>query len=173
MKRLLMLVAMVLCLGTEATAQPAPRPATDTTPITGQPRIINTASLSVNGKRIVLFGVDPMMKDQPCFVDNRGWDCGTAAQRILMNLIGREPVTCNPRLVELTGRIYAKCFVNNQDIGLALVEAGMALTVPEETNEYDVAQQEAMKKKAGIWRGKFLTPEEFRRALTPDERQPR
>lgn len=169
-----LLFAALLLIASGAAAQGPPLlPARDTAPITGQPRILNTASLQVNGKRIVLFGVDPMMQQQPCTVDNQAWDCGTAAYRILMNLIGREPVTCQPKLQEIAGRIYAKCFVNGQDLSLALVQAGMAVTVPAETTEYDAAQKEAMEKKVGVWRGKFITPQQWRNARTPDEMQPR
>lgn len=148
------------------------KPAPDTTPIIGQPRILSTSSLALEGKRIVFFGIDPMMKQNPCSYDNRGWDCGTAALRILMNMLGREPVTCEPRLVDLFMRLFAKCFVHGQDIALSLVEAGMAVTVPEETTEYDAAQQEAMKKKVGIWRGKFITPGDYRTMMS-GEPQPR
>lgn len=169
------LLAVLTVLGAGGAAGQAPplRPAPDTTPITGQPRFLNTASIALQGKRIVFFGVDPMMAQQPCSVDNQLWDCGTAAMRILMNLIGREPVTCEPRLAELGGRIYAKCFVNGKDIGLALVEAGMAVTVPSETTEYEAALQEAVRKKVGVWRGQIVTPQAFRNMRTPDEVQPR
>jgi endonuclease YncB( thermonuclease family) len=159
--------------GVAAQQGPPLRPTTDTTPIAGQPRILSTASLSVAGKRVVLMGVDPMMAENPCIFENRAWDCGTAALRILMNMIGREPVTCHPRYNELGGRIYAKCFVHEQDIALGLVEAGMAVTVPAETTEYETALKEAMAKKVGVWRGTFTPPAEFRKALRPDEIQPR
>lgn len=154
--------------GVATQLQPAPDPA----PITGQPRIVNTSSLNLEGKRIVLFGVDPMMKGNPCSVDNRAWDCGTAALRTLMNMLGREPVTCEPKLIDLFKRVYAKCFVNGQDIAQSLVEAGMAVTVPEETTEYDAVQQEASKKKAGVWRGRFMSPSDYR-AMISDEPLPR
>ncbi len=141
-------------------------PVSDTTPIEGQPRILNTSSLAIDDKRIVLFGVDPMMKSNPCSYDNRAWDCGTAALRILMNMLGREPVTCEPRATDLFRRIYARCLVHGQDIALALVEAGMAVTVPEETKEYEAAQEEAMKKKVGIWRGRFIKPADYRTMMS-------
>ena len=107
-------------------------PVTDTTPITGQPRFITTSQIGIDGKRVVFHGVDPAMAQMPCEADGRAWDCGTAAMRTLMNLIGREAVTCEPRATDLFRRVFAKCTVHGQDIGLALVEAGMAVAIPDE-----------------------------------------
>lgn len=142
------------------------KPPPDTTPMTGQPQIVSTSSLALNGKRIVFFGVDPAMKMMPCSVGNRGWDCGTAALRILMNLIGREPVSCEPKGIDLFSRVFAKCSVHGQDIALALVEAGMAVAIPEETTEYVEAEKKAKAEKKGIWQGTFVPPSEFREIAT-------
>src|SRR5262249_23707536 len=139
---------------------------------TGQPRILNSSSLTLEGKRVVFFGIDPAMPRMPCEADGRGWDCGTAALRTLMNLIGREPVACEPRGIDPFDRVFAKCTVHGQDIALALIEAGMAVALPAETNDYVAAEQAAKAKKIGMWRGPFKTPQEFRKMLSP-EPQPR
>lgn len=166
-----LIVSATLSNATIAQAPPLQPPA-DPTPIVGQPRIVNTASMALENRRIVLFGIDPMMKQQPCTFENRGWDCGTAAMRILMNMIGREPVNCEPRAMDVFRRIYAKCDVHGKDIALALVEAGMAVAVPDETTDYVVAEQQAKQKKVGIWRGTFMTPADFR-AMMSGEPVPR
>ena len=64
----------------------------------------------------------------------------------LMNLIGREAVTCEPRATDLFRRVFAKCTVHGQDIGLALVEAGMAVAIPDETTDYVEAEKAAKAK---------------------------
>jgi endonuclease YncB( thermonuclease family) len=142
------------------------RPAPDKTPIAGKPTIISNSALQVDGKRVVFFGIDPMMPKQPCNVGPRTWDCGSAAQRTLMNLLGREPVECLPQVLDMFRRVYAKCTVNGQDIAAAMVEAGMAVALPEETKDYLAAEQKAKAEKVGIWQGDFMTPAEFREFQT-------
>lgn len=142
------------------------KPPPDPTPMTGQPQVVSTSSITLNGKRVVFFGIDPAMKMMPCYVGNRGWDCGSAAFRILLNLVGREPVTCEPRGVDLFGRVFAKCSVHGKDIALSMVEAGMAVALPEETTEYVAAEKKAKADKVGIWQGTFTTPSDFREMAT-------
>src|SRR5262249_14547302 len=142
------------------------RPAPDKTPISGQPTIVSSSSLTVNGKRIVFFGVDPLMPKNPCNIGPRVWDCGTAAFRTLMNLVGREPVMCEPQVLDMFSRVFAKCTVNGQDIAMALVEAGMAVAFPAENKAYAEAGQKGKAEKKGMWQGTFMTPSDFREAQT-------
>ncbi len=142
------------------------KPPPDTAPMVGQPQIVSSSSIALNGKRVLFFGVDPVMMQQPCYIGNRGWDCGTAARRILMNLIGREAVTCEPKGIDIFSRVFSKCAVNGQDIALALIEAGMAVAVPEETTDYVEPEKKAKAAKKGIWQGTFVTPSEFREIAT-------
>lgn len=159
----LLSLAIAIAACRHAVAQPVPmQPPPDPAPLTGQPQISSVGSFLLNGKRVVLIGVDPVMKRMPCSTDRGMWDCGTAGMRILMNLIGREEINCQPRGVDVFRRIFAKCDVHGRDIGLALVEAGMALAIPEETPDYVEAEQEAKARKAGIWRGNFISPADYR-----------
>jgi len=145
------------------------RPATDTTPMTGKPTFIASGEIGLGGKRVVFHGVDPAMDRMPCEVDGRAWDCGAAAMRILLNFVGREEVTCEPIALDLFRRVFAKCTVHGKDIGMHLVEQGMAVAIPEESADYIEAEKAAKAKKVGMWRGRFKTPQEFRNSF-PDPR---
>ena len=142
------------------------RPVQDKTPLTGQPQVVNTSTLALNGKRIVFHGIDPMMAKNPCYIGNRLWDCGAAAFRILLNFVGREPVTCEPRVTDNFGRLFSRCTVHGEDIAMHLIEQGMAVALPEETPDYVDAEKKAKAEKKGIWQGTFTTPSDFREIQT-------
>jgi endonuclease YncB( thermonuclease family) len=170
-KLVLGLVVAAACVGFagSAVAQDFPLfPAPDKTPITGKPRILKSSELALDNKRVVFIGVDPAMPGMPCQADGKAWDCGAAAQRILMNFIGREDVTCEPRNVDLFRRVFAKCMVHGQDIALELIEQGVAVALPDEAKDYVDAEQAAKGKKIGIWRGPFETPAQYRLRMSRD-----
>ena len=169
----LLIAGSLFVAAADVAAQPVPmKPPPDTTVIEGQAQIIVVGAFALAGKRVMLHGIDPVMRNMPCGTDRGRWDCYAAGLRILLNLIGREPISCTPRGVDLFQRVFAKCEVHGQDIALALVEAGMALAIPEETTEYVEAEKQAKAKKAGIWRGDFLTPADYRTFMSGDP-QPR
>ena len=38
-------------------------------------------TLSLAGKRILLWGIDAPVRGQPCYAENKTWDCGTASAK--------------------------------------------------------------------------------------------
>ena len=170
MHKIGMMVAIVaLALTGQAWAQGSTtrlRPVEDTTPIVGPATVHSASQITVQGKRIVLFGIDPPMQRQPCYVGDRPWDCGTAAAKTLLNTVGTDPVTCHPKALDQFSRIYAVCEVQGEDINKALVLQGLAMAIPEETKDYVPMEAEAKNAKAGMWRGNFMTPAEFREMVS-------
>jgi endonuclease YncB( thermonuclease family) len=168
------LIGLVV-LSAGANAQPVnlkPPPNPDV--ITGQPQFVpgRVGLFGLNGTRIVLHGVDPVLPRMLCIADRGPWDCNSAGVRLQANLIGREPMTCEPRGVDVFGRTFAKCEVHGQDIATFLIDEGMAVAIPEETPDYVEAEKAAKAKKAGFWRGQFMTPAEHR-AMQSGEPIPR
>lgn len=122
--------------------------------------------LVVGGTEVRLFGIDAPEARQPCFVGDRDWDCGTAAAKTLLDLAGDQDVECDVRLKDRFRRIYAVCRVRGEDINAALTRAGMALAVRSESEEYVDDEESAAAAKAGMWRGTFLEPWNFREKVT-------
>ena len=138
----------------------------------GAAEVVGPAMLSVAGKRVLLYGVDAPVRGQPCSADGRSWDCATASAKILLNLVGTQEIACQQRRLDRFGRVFATCKAGELDLNRALVEAGMAVAVPEETTEYVDAEKTAREKGVGIWRGPFTRPAEYRAMLAghPQER---
>jgi endonuclease YncB( thermonuclease family) len=131
----------------------------------GTAEVIGPAMLSLDGKRIVLFGVDAPVKGQPCFAGAKTWDCSTASAKTLLNIIGTQELACEERRVDRFGRVFAVCRAGEVDINRALVEAGMAVALPEETTDYIADEAAAKAKGIGIWRGPFTAPADYREML--------
>src|SRR4029077_18162360 len=121
--------------------------------------------LSINGKRIVLYGVDAPVKGQPCYAGAKIWDCATASAKTLLNLVGTQEIACEERRVDGFGRVFAVCKAGEVDINRVLVEAGMAVALPKETPDYFASEMAAKSKGGGGWRGPVTGPARSPRVL--------
>jgi endonuclease YncB( thermonuclease family) len=142
------------------------RAAADDPPVyRGSAEVVGPAMLSINGKRIVLYGVDAPVKGQPCYAGAKIWDCATASAKTLLNLVGTQEIACEERRVDGFGRVFAVCKAGEVDINRALVEAGMAVALPKETADYVASEMAAKSKGVGVWRGPFTAPAAYREML--------
>jgi endonuclease YncB( thermonuclease family) len=147
--------------------------AADYSPIyRGAAEVTGPAMLRLQGKRILLWGVDAPVRGQPCRSGNKTWDCATASAKTLLNIVGNQEISCETRRVDQFGRVFAICKAGETDINRALVEAGMAVALPEETTDYVAAEAAAKDKGIGVWRGPFMAPADYRAMLAghPQER---
>jgi len=127
----------------------------DLTVYRGSAEVAGPAMLTLDGKRILLYGVDAPVRGQPCYAGNKTWDCATASAKTLLNLVGDQEITCEQRRIDQFGRVFALCKAGAVDINRSLVEA-MAVALPKETTDYVAAEAEAKAKGIGVWRGPLL-----------------
>jgi endonuclease YncB( thermonuclease family) len=149
-----------------ALAAVASRAVADDRPIyRGAAEVTGPAMLSLDGKRILLYGVDAPVRGQPCYAGNKTWDCATASAKTLLNLVGDQQIACETRRIDQFGRVFAVCKAGEVDINRALVEAGLAVALSKETTDYVAAEAEAKAKGIGVWRGPFTAPADYREML--------
>jgi endonuclease YncB( thermonuclease family) len=136
----------------------------DASEIAGPAKAVDSTVIEVNAQRIMLFGIDSVMRKQNCTIAGKNWECWAAAVRDLETLVDQGPATCevvgNP---DVYGRILARCNINGQSLNEQLVRRGYAVARPSETTDYVAAEAAARDKKAGLWQGEFMRPTEFRR----------
>jgi len=133
--------------------------------ITGPAEVIDSTVIVVNGQRIMLFGIDSVMRKQNCTIDGKIWQCWAAAVRALEILVDQGPVTCDViGEPDVYGRLLARCNINGQSLNEQLVRKGYAVARSSETMDYAAAEAAAKEEKLGLWQGKFVMPAEFRRA---------
>ena len=133
--------------------------------IAGPASAVDSTVIEVNGQRIMLFGIDSVMRKQNCTIDGKIWQCWAAAVRALEILVDQGSVTCDViGEPDVYGRLLARCNINGQSLNEQLIRKGYAVARPSETTEYVAAEAAAKEEKLGLWQGKFLMPAEFRRA---------
>ncbi|MGZ9809327.1 thermonuclease family protein [Pseudoroseicyclus sp. H15] len=139
--------------------------------VTGAAEVIDADILVVGGQqRVILWGIDAPERSQTCRLDSREWGCYDAARRALQSMAERGEVTCT-----LYGepdpfnRYYGQCLSNGEDLGEAMVKAGLAMAYLEQTDDYELAQIDAITAGVGLWQpgAEFVEPWEFRRTNTP------
>jgi endonuclease YncB( thermonuclease family) len=150
------LVAIVLALG------PIPVNAQQ---ISGRSTVVDSTVIEIDGQRIMLFGVDSVMRKQICTADGKPWQCWPAAVRDLQTLVDQGPVVCDPvGDPDVFGRVLARCAVNGQSLNEQFVRRGYAVARPNETTDYVAAEEDAKQAKRGLWQGQFMRPSDFRRS---------
>lgn len=133
--------------------------------ITGPARAVDSTVIEVDGQRIMLFGIDSVMRKQSCTIGGKIWQCWPAAFRNLEILVDQGPVTCETvGEPDVYGRLLARCEINGKNLNEQLVREGWAVARRSETKDYVAAEAEAREKKVGLWQGDFMMPDAFRRA---------
>jgi endonuclease YncB( thermonuclease family) len=134
--------------------------------IAGPAKAVDSTVIEINGHRIMLFGIDSVIRKQTCTIDGKVWQCWPAAVRDLQTLVDQGPAVCvtigEP---DVYGRILARCTINGQSLNEQLVRRGYAVARPSETRDYVAAEAAAKERKLGLWQGQFLEPSQFRKAV--------
>lgn len=155
--RAALLVALVLVAGTMAGRLLRPPEA----PLTGQGTAVDGDTLRLDGKRVRLLGLDAPELAQTCRNDSGAdWSCGTAAQALMRQLLQQGVTSCAPEGRDRYGRVLAHCAVAGQDVGAAVVTAGLAIS----DGDYLAEEQQARTRKTGLWAGDFMAPAAWRRS---------
>ena len=161
------LIDLVAALGTAALIATALSSAPGTETIAGNPRVVDGDTLHFEplGERVRLVGIDAPESRQWC-TDGDGdrYRCGAAAARALETRIAGRPVRCEGDRRGSYGRRLAVCYsADGVDLNGWLVSQGHALAYRRYSTRYVTEEQEARKKRRGIWQGEFVTPWRWRR----------
>jgi endonuclease YncB( thermonuclease family) len=133
--------------------------------ITGPARAVDPTVIEVDGQRVMLFGIDSVMRKQTCAIGGKIWQCWAAALRNLEILLDQGAVTCETvGEPDVYSRLLARCNINGESLNEQLVRTGWAVARRSETTDYVAAEAEAKEKKHGLWQGEFMMPDAFRRA---------
>lgn len=158
MSRALLAMITVGCLN------PLPALAQDEV-LSGMAAVHNADIISIDGQRVILWGVDAPEPGQLCRTGSGQWNCYEAAKRSLETLAGRGEVNCT--LVgepDPYGRRYGVCETAGEDIGAELVRQGMALAHLEQAADYEDEQLQATEEGVGLWQAgvTFMEPWVYR-----------
>jgi endonuclease YncB( thermonuclease family) len=85
--------------------------------ISGQAKAIDSTTIQIGDQRIMLFGIDSVIRKQLCLLDGKPWQCWPVVVKGLQSLLDQGPEVCD--LVgepDVYGRLLGRCEVNGQDV---------------------------------------------------------
>lgn len=132
--------------------------------ISGPGRTVDGDTLNLTGIVIRLYGIDAPERQQVCTRDGYPWDCGRAAAEKLATFIDGKTIRCEQRDIDEYGRTVATCRVGQTDLSAAIVDAGLAVALPQFTTAYVANEARARDQRLGIWGSEFQRPSDYRAA---------
>lgn len=129
--------------------------------VEGRASVIDGDSITISSIKIRLLGIDAPELHQFCGKKDARYPCGLEAKKYLEQLLKNQTVTCYWHKTDKYRRILATCQTKQvSNINATLVRNGWAVSY----YEYPKEEQEARKKKKGIWSSSFQRPKEWRKA---------
>lgn len=166
MKKLFALAALIFAANIIA---PLPASAQQTR-LFGSPMVQDSGWMMLDGHTIELWGINMLAGDQQCWKGDKSWACGEEAMTAFKLFAEGQLVTCDIKAQREDGLSFATCWrdVEGGQIDLArhLVNQGLAFAKPEVSgNFYTLDQNEARRKRLGIWTSRFQTAEDWRNSI--------
>ena len=127
--------------------------------MTGSARAADGDTLTLDGHRIRLMGMDSPEMMQACRRDGAEWRCGIAARSRLAELLRAAPITCKAEGRDKYERWLARCEAGGEDLGARMVRDGLAVAYGGYENEARLAKAE----RKGLWSSEFQMPQDWRR----------
>ncbi|SEP38059.1 Endonuclease YncB, thermonuclease family [Rhodospirillales bacterium URHD0017] len=104
-------------------------------------------TIRFDGKATRLWGIDAAELHQHCA---DGWPAGELASRHLADLMRHRTITCEPKTIDRYGRLVALCRADGEDLGAAMVSAGMAWAFTRYSRDYARQEQVAVSQGLGV-----------------------
>ncbi|KAF5834922.1 high light-induced nuclease [Dunaliella salina] len=134
----------------------------------GPARVVDGDTLYIGEEKIRLYGVDAPEKGQQCN-DKFGnpYACGLISKDKLLQKVGTQPVTCEPKQRDQYQRAIAICSLEGpapEDLNGWMVQNGLAVAYREYSKDYIPTEEAAQRAHRGIWDGTFQYPADWRKA---------
>ena len=143
--------------------------------IYGIPKIIDGDTVHISKYKIRLEGIDAPEIKQQCkkvffkissiigFTFYKDYYCGVASKKKLVEKIDRSKIKCIYSSKDKYKRFLATCFKDQINLNKWMVRNGHAIAYKRYSKRYLKDEDFARKNKLGLWQGRFMYPEKWRK----------
>ena len=143
--------------------------------IYGIPKIIDGDTVHISKHKIRLEGIDAPEMKQQCkkvffkissiigFTFYKDYYCGVASKKKLVEKIDRSKIKCIYSSKDKYKRFLATCFKDQINLNKWMVRNGHAIAYKRYSKRYLKDEDFARKNKLGLWQGRFMYPEKWRK----------
>ncbi len=164
MRKFLILIFCLITISSQAKPTSISGRDWDRETFTGRAFIIDGDTLTINGTKIRLAGVDAPEISQKCKVDKHIENCGEIVKLRLVQTTDSKDIICYSHGRDLYGRVLGECYVEDININKWLLREGLAVYYyNKDFKSYKILETLAKQEKVGLWASKFQNPKEYRK----------
>ena len=143
--------------------------------ISGTPKIIDGDTVHINNYKFRLEGIDAPEMKQQCkkesfkisstigFSFYKDYSCGKVSKAKLKAKINGSKIKCISKSKDRYKRYIATCFKEETNLNQWMVRNGYAIAYRKYSKKYTPDEDFAKENKLGLWQGKFMKPEKWRK----------
>ena len=143
--------------------------------IIGISKVIDGDTVQINNFKIRLEGIDAPEMRQKCkkeflkisstigFIFYKDYNCGEVSKKKLKDKIKESEIKCISSSKDRYKRHIATCFKGQTNLNQWMVRNGYAIAYRRYNKKYIPDEDFAKENKLGLWKGKFMDPEKWRK----------
>ena len=143
--------------------------------ISGIPKIVDGDTVHINENKFRLEGIDAPEMRQQCkkesfkisfligFTFYKDYSCGRVSKEKLITKINTSEIKCISSSKDRYKRYIATCFKGKTNLNQWMVRNGFAIAYRRYSKKYVPDEVFAKENKLGLWQGKFMEPEKWRK----------
>ena len=143
--------------------------------ISGVPKIIDGDTVHIDNYKFRLEGIDAPEIRQKCkkeslkisstigFAFYKNYKCGKVSKEKLAAKINKSEIKCIFTSKDRYQRYIATCYKGKLNLNKWMVRNGFAIAYRRYSNNYVPDEEFAKEKELGLWQGKFMSPERWRK----------
>ena len=143
--------------------------------ISGVPKIVDGDTVHINDKKFRLEGIDAPEMRQQCkkeslkissiigFTFFKDYNCGRVSKEKLISKINGSEIKCIFTTKDRYKRYIATCYKEKTNLNQWMVRNGYAIAYRKYSKKYVPDEEFAKENKLGLWQGKFMKPEKWRK----------
>ena len=143
--------------------------------ISGIPKVVDGDTLHIDNYKFRLEGIDAPEMRQQCkkesfkisffigFTFYKDYSCGRVSKEKLITKIYTSEIKCISSSKDKYKRFIATCFKGKTNLNQWMVRNGFAIAYRRYSKKYVPDEVFAKENKLGLWKGKFMEPEKWRK----------